>query len=192
VEGKEEVSGSEAAGYRQYYEAEGTRAERFERSLGTLYPGVELISQSFDSLETLESPVRYAYRIKVPRFARFDGATLQVAPSVLSDLVRNMARSPTRKQPLDLGSSSTYVEERAFVAPKGMQFSSVPQNAEASSEWGRLTLKYAAEGGELKVRTEFVLARARVAPSEYPAFRRWVDAADQLLRQRIALTKGSL
>jgi transglutaminase-like putative cysteine protease len=192
VEGKEEVFGSEAAGYRQYYEAEGTRAERFERSLGTLYPGVELLSQSFDSLETLESPVRYAYRIKVPRFARFDGATLQVAPSVLSDLVRNMARSPTRKQPLDLGASSTYVEERAFVAPKGMQFSSVPANAEANSEWGRLSLKYAAEGGELKVRTEFVLARARVAPSEYPAFRRWVDAADQLLRQRIGLTKGSL
>jgi transglutaminase-like putative cysteine protease len=191
VEGKEEVTGADAAGYRQYYEAEGTRAERFERTLGSLYPGVELISQSFDSLQELETPVRYTYRIKVPRFGRFDGDTLQVAPSVLSDLVRSMARSPTRKQPLDLGSSSSYVEERDFTAPKDMRWSSVPESAEADSEWGKLSLHYAADGGELKVRTEFVLKRARVAPSEYPAFRRWVDAADQLLRQRIGLTRGS-
>ncbi|MEY4581245.1 MAG: hypothetical protein RL701_5948 [Pseudomonadota bacterium] len=192
VEGREEVFGSDAAGYRQYYESEGTRAERFERSLGAIYPGVELLSQSFDSLEQLETPVRYAYRIRVPRFARFDGATLQVAPSVLSDLVRNLARSPTREQPLDLGSPNTYVEERAFTAPKGMQWSAVPVDAEAKSEFGRLQLHFTNQSGALNVRTEFVLTRARVAPSEYSAFRRWVDEADQLLRQRIGLSRGGL
>jgi transglutaminase-like putative cysteine protease/tetratricopeptide (TPR) repeat protein len=191
VEGKEEVVGSDAAGYRQYYEAEGTRAERFERTLGTIYPGVELISQNFDSLQQLESPVRYAYRIRVPRFGRFDGDTLQVAPSVLTDLIRNMARAPSRQQPLDLGSSSTYVEERAFTAPKGMSFSAVPKGGEADSEFGRLRLSYAAQAGGLSVRTEFILKRARVAPGEYPTFRRWIDAADQLLRQRISLSRGA-
>lgn len=191
VEGKEEVVGSDAAGYRQYYEAEGTRGERFERSLGAIYPGVELISQSFDSLHELETPVRYAYRIRVPRFAHFDGSTLQVAPSVLSDLVRNLARAPTREQPLDLGTPNTYVEERAFTPPKGMQWNAIPRDAEANSEFGQLRLHFAAQGGSLSVRTEFVLSRARVAPSEYPAFRRWVDAADQLLRQRIGLSRGA-
>jgi hypothetical protein len=191
VEGREEVVGSDAAGYREYYEAEGTRAERFERTLGAMYPGVELLSQTFDALGELETPVRYAYKIRVPRFGRFDGTTMQVAPSVLNDLVRNMARAPSRKQPLDLGASNTYVEERAFTAPKGMQFSGVPQGGEASSEWGKLRLSYAASGGGLKVRTEFTLTRARVAPEEYPAFRRWVDAADQLLRQRISLSRGA-
>jgi len=191
VEGREEVVGSDAADYRQYYESEGTRAERFERSLGAIYPGVELISQSFDSLRELESPVRYAYNIRVPRFARIDGTSLQVAPSVLSDLLRNLARAPTRQQPLDLGSPNTYVEERSFIAPKGMRWSTVPVSAEATSEFGRLRLQYAAGGGALSVRTEFVLTRARVAPSEYPAFRKWVDAADQLLRQRIGLSRGA-
>jgi hypothetical protein len=191
VEGREEVIGSDAAGYRQYYESQGTRAERFERSLGAIYPGVELVSQSFEPLAQLESPVRYAYRIKVPRFANLDGSGMLVAPSVLSDLVRNMARTPKRQQPLDLGSPNTYVEERAFTPPKGMGFSNVPQDAAAESEFGRLQLHYEPDGAKLKVRTEFVLKRARIAPSEYPAFRRWVDAADQLLRQRIALTRGA-
>ncbi|MET0384879.1 MAG: DUF3857 domain-containing protein [Polyangiales bacterium] len=191
VEGREEVVGSDAAGYRQYYEAEGTRSERFERSLGAIYPGVELLSQSFDSLKELETPVRYAYKIRVPRFGHFDGSTLQVAPSVLSDLVRNLARAPKREQPLDLGTPNTYVEERAYTPPKGMQWSVVPRDAEVSSEFGRLRLHYVTRNNELSVRTEFVLTRARVAPTEYPAFRRWIDAADQLLRQRIGLSRGA-
>jgi hypothetical protein len=191
VEGNEQVTGSDAAGYRQYYEAEGTRAERFERSLGTIYPGVELMSQKFESLSQLETPVRYSYRIRVPRFGRFDGATMQVAPSVLNDLVRGMARAPTRKQPLDLGSASTYIEERLFSAPSGMRFSSLPPGGEASSPWGKLKMSVAADGGELKVRTEFSVQRARVSAEEYPEFRRWVEAADQLLRQRIGLSGGA-
>jgi len=191
VEGREEVIGSDAAGYRQYYESQGTRAERFERSLGAIYPGVELVSQSFEPLQHLESPVRYAYRIKVPRFANPDGSGMQVAPSVLSDLVRNMARAPKREQPLDLGSPNTYVEERTFTPPKGMTWSTVPQGGAAESEFGKLQLQYEPDGSKLKVRTEFVLKRARIAPNEYPAFRRWVDAADQLLRQRIGLSRGA-
>jgi transglutaminase-like putative cysteine protease len=190
VDGREEVTGSDAAGYRQYYEAEGTRAERFERTLGTIYPGVELMNQSFESLAELERPVRYSYRIKVPRFGRFDGATLQVAPSVLSDLTRSMARAPTRKQPLDLGNHSSYLEERQFSAPNGMHFSDVPEDSEVASPWGKLRLSYARAGGALKVTTEFTISRVRVAPTEYPEFRRWVEAADQLLRQRVGLVRG--
>ena len=191
VEGREEVVGSEAAGYRQYYEAEGTRAERFERALGAIYPGVELLAQKFEALHVLENPVRYAYRLKVPRFGRTDGDNMQVAPSVLSDLVRTMARAPKREQPLDLGSPNTYIEERTFQAPKGFVFKTVPKGGEVASDYGRLQLQYVSEGNTLKVRTEFVLKEPRVKPGAYEAFRSWVDAADQLLRQRIVLAKGA-
>jgi hypothetical protein len=191
VEGREEVVGSDAAGYRQYYEAEGTRPERFERALAAIYPGVELLSQKFEPLHMLETPVRYAYRLKVPRFGMMDGDSMQVAPSVLSDLVRNMARAPQREQPLDLGTPNTYVEERTINAPKGLSFRNVPKDGEVASEFGRLRLQYVLEGGTLKVRTEFVLKEARIAPKAYAAFRSWVDAADQLLRQRIVVAKGA-
>ena len=52
------------------------------------------------------------------------------------------------------------------------------------------TLSYARAGGNLKVTTEFSITRVRVTPSDYPEFRRWVEAADQLLRQRVGLTRG--
>jgi hypothetical protein len=60
-----------------------------------------------------------------------------------------------------------------------------------SSAWGKLSLQYAAQSGGLKVRTEFLLTRVRVTASEYPEFRRWVEAADQLLRQRVGLSRGA-
>jgi transglutaminase-like putative cysteine protease len=190
VDGSEEVTGSEAAGYRDYYQAEGTRAERFERNLGGLYPGVELLDQKFEALNQLEQPVRFWYRIKVPRFGMWDGTELRFSPSALSDLVRSMARAPKRAQPLDLTSSSAYVEERLVTLPRGMRLSAMPEGGEVSSEWGKLSLRYAAERDTVKVRTEFWLTRARVAPKEYPDFRRWVEAADQLLRQRVGLQRG--
>ncbi|HKP55752.1 MAG TPA: DUF3857 domain-containing protein [Polyangiales bacterium] len=190
VEGAEEVKGAEAAGYRDYYQAEGTRAERFERNLGGIYPGVELLDQRFEALQELESPVRYSYRIRVPRFGLWDGSELRFSPSALSDLVRNMARSPTRLQALDLASSSAYVEERKVTLPRGMRLGALPEGGEVSSAWGKLTLRYAAERDVVKVRTEFFLTRARVAPKEYPDFRRWVEAADQLLRQRVGVQRG--
>jgi hypothetical protein len=72
-----------------------------------------------------------------------------------------------------------------------MQFSSIPKGGEVSSAWGRLSLSYAAERGALKVRTEFALTKVRVTPEEYPEFRRWVEAADQLLRQRVGVSRGA-
>ena len=144
-----------------------------------------------DTVRVLENPVRYAYRLKVPRFGLMDGESMQVAPSVLSDLVRSMARAPQREQPLDLGSPNTYIEERTFSAPKGLAFRAVPKDSEVDSDFGRLRLQYVLEGNTLKVRTEFVLKEARIKPAAYAAFRSWVDAADQLLRQRIVLARGA-
>jgi hypothetical protein len=190
VQADETVSGADAAGYRDYYQAPGTRAERFERSLANLYPGLKLEDQRFDSLADLEKPVRYSYKIKVPQLARWDGDELRLEPSVLNDLVQDMARLAKRRHPLDLQGTRTYVEERSVTLPQGMITSELPAGGEASSEFGRLKLAFSQNGGTVTAHTELALVRDRVAPSEYPAFRRWVEAADQLLRQRIGIRKN--
>src|SRR5262249_34273633 len=110
VKGDETVAGADAASYRDYYQAPGTRAERFERSLGTLYPGLKLEDQRFDALDKLQEPVKYSYRIKVPQLAHWNGDELQVSPSVLKDLVQDMARLQQRRHTLDLAGNRVYVE----------------------------------------------------------------------------------
>jgi hypothetical protein len=189
VQAHETVAGAEAAGYRGFYEAPGTRAERFERALGTLYPGVKLLHQSFEPMTDLQRPVAYSYEVQVPQLAQRDGDTLKLAPSVLDDLLRNLARSQTRTHVLDLQGKRSYVEQRSVKLPKGMAVAELPEGGEARSEFGLLSLRYVSEPGKVSVRTEFSLDRDRIDPEHYPDFRRWVDAADQLLRQRIALRK---
>jgi transglutaminase-like putative cysteine protease len=189
VEADESVSGAEAAGYRNYYQAPGTRAERFERTLGGLYPGLKLEDQRFAPLSDLEEPVRYSYRIQVPQLARWDGDELRLQPSVLSDLVQDMARLPRRRHTLDLHGTRTYIEERSVRLPPGMLASDLPAGGEASSPFGRLKLDFTQSAGTVTARTELAVTRDRVAPMEYPAFRRWVEAADQLLKQRIGIRK---
>jgi hypothetical protein len=66
----------------------------------------------------------------------------------------------------------------------------VPAGGEASSDFGRLSVSYRQDGGGVVARTELVMSRDRVAPSDYPAFRRWVEEADRLVRQRITLAPG--
>jgi len=189
VEGDEIVVGADAAGYRNYYEAPGTRAERFERSLGSLYPGLKLEEQSFSPLDDLDEPVRYSYRLNVPQLARWDGDELRLAPSVLHDLVQDMARLPARRHVLDLNMNRAYSEERTVRLPAGLVPSDLPAGGEVSSPFGRLRLSFSQTAGAITARTELTVTRDRVAPSEYPEFRRWVEAADQLLKQRIGVRK---
>ncbi|MGD8859844.1 MAG: DUF3857 domain-containing protein [Myxococcales bacterium] len=189
IAAEETVTGAEAAGYRGYYEAPGTRAERFERSLAGIYPGIELKQESFEQLDDLEKPVRYSYRAHVPQLANRDGDELRVAPSVLHDLVRSMARLPERRHPLDLQGNRAYVEERTVEPPAGMVAAELPSGGEARSPFGYLRLSFERAGGAVRARTDFAVTQDRISPEQYPAFRAWVEQADRLLRQRVGIRK---
>lgn len=189
LSGKEEIQGPAAAEYRDTYQAPGTRRERFERSLASLYPGAELLSQSFDSLDELEQPVSLRYRARVPQMARRDGDELRLAPSVLNDLIRNLALSPSRRYPLELGVPRSYLERRSVQLPAGMRLAELPAGGEAVSEFGRLKLAFETDEREVVSSTLFEINGDRVTPEQYPAFRRWVEKADILLRQSMTFRK---
>jgi tetratricopeptide (TPR) repeat protein len=187
---REQITGGEAAGYRHTYQAEGTREERFERSLRGLFPGLVLESQTMSGLDELESDIAIDYRARVPDFAATDEGGLRLNPAVLDDLLRRLARNPSRRYPLDLGGTSSYIEERTIELPSGFAVSEVPQGGEAASDFGRLSLSFDVNGRTVRARTEFELRRDRVAPNEYSDFRGWVERADALLRQPIVVGGG--
>ena len=189
VRASELVVGGGAPDYRNTYRAEGTRKERLERSLRGLFPGLRLESQSFENLETLEQPVRYHYQAEVPQLAQRDGEALRLSPSVLEDLTRSMARAPRRRHVLDLGGTSSYVEERTIQLPSGARAGEVPAGGTAESPFGMLRMTVEQNGREVQTRTELELKTDRVEPSDYRAFRRWVQEADQILRQRVTVER---
>jgi hypothetical protein len=121
--------------------------------------------------------------------ANRDGDGLQLSPTSLDDLVRSLARLPSRRHALDLHGNRAYVEERTVRLPAGPYAAQLPAGGEARSPFGHLSLQFERSGSEVKARTEFSVTRDRVSAEEYPDFRRWVEQADQLLKQRIDIRK---
>ncbi len=185
IEVEELVIGAMAPGYRSRYRAEGTRRTRLEQSLRATFPGLRLEEQRFGPLDDLEVPIRYQYEAFVPRMAQRDGARLQVAPSVLGDLLRTMARSPERAHILDLGGTSSYQERRVVHIPRGMRLVETPREGSLDGRFASLRLEVEADAREVTMTVNFELRKDRVRPEEYEAYRRWVESADQLLRQRL-------
>ena len=187
----EVVTGPQSARYRRIYAAAGTREDRFERSLRSLFPGLVLEAYEMENLEDLEASVDLSYRARVPNFANLDGATLRTSSSVLDDLVRGFARNPTRRYPLDLGAPSSYSEERILRAPAGFSATGIPTARTVESDFGHLRLSVESDGREVRTRTDFELRRDRVSPDDYPRFRQWIQAADAVLRQQVSFQGGT-
>jgi hypothetical protein len=156
----------------------------------SVFPGLVLERQEMENLDELGAPVEVRYRAEVPQLGRRDDGSLVVPGTILEDLMRSMARNPSRRHPLDLGGTSSYLEERTIVVPRGFSVGEVPAGGEAQSEFGTLTMHVEQSGREVSARTELSIRRDRIAPDDYPAFRRWVQQADAILRQQIHLSPG--
>ncbi|HHH29862.1 MAG TPA: DUF3858 domain-containing protein, partial [Polyangiaceae bacterium] len=97
----------------------------------------------------------------------------------------------TRQHPLELGALSSYSETRQIHLPRGWRASELPEGGVAESRFGRVSVSVSrGERHTVTARTQFAIEVDRVSPDDYPAFRRWVEQADQLLRQRILLEAG--
>jgi hypothetical protein len=188
---EERITGVSAASYRSTFEAEGTQRDRFTRQLGGSYPGLTLEELKLSGLDTPEKEVGVRYKLKAPVLARSEGGELRAPAVALNDLLREYAASPQRKYPLELGTPSTFHEERTVRAPDGARVRHVPTGGEVKSRFGSLTLKLSQQQNEVVASTTLVIATDRIEPADYPEFRRFIEQADELLRQRIAFAPES-
>jgi len=186
VEIDERITGSEASGYRQTYQAEGTRKDRFERSLSNSYPGLVLKEQAFVGLDDLEHDIELRYRLHAPQLARGEGRELRIAATAVRELLREMAPIATRVYTLELGSPKSYRETRTIHAPKGFRPGLVPSGGAVKTTFGSLSVKNEQKGNEVVSTTHLTFDVDRVDASQYAAFRRFIEQADEILRQRIA------
>jgi transglutaminase-like putative cysteine protease len=182
----ETIRGVDAAGYRQTYQAEGTRKERFERTLATAYPGLALSELAMKGLDDIEQPIGVAYRIRAPQVARREGDELRLSPSSMRDLVRQMAPIPKRKYPLELGVPRRYVEKRTVVAPSGYVVKQSAPGGSVKSRFGSVSVTVSTKDREVMAETVYSLEVDQVAPTDYLEFRAFVERADDILRQRIS------
>jgi hypothetical protein len=182
----ERIRGVQAASYRSTFEATGTQRDRLTRQLAQTYPGLTLEEHKFAGLDDPESEVSIHYKIKAPVLARNEGGELRAPATALNDLLRDYAGSTSRKHPLDLGVPTTFNEERTLRAPGATQIRHVPKGGEVKGRFGSLTIAFSQQGREVTSKSSLIIAVDRVEPRDYSEYRRFIEHADELLRQRVA------
>ncbi len=187
IEESWEVFGPQAAAYRTHYQPEGTRVERLQDALSSIFPGITVEEPELTGLEELERPVLLRFAASVPQLAVRDGATLLLSPSRLGSLGASLGLTSDRRHPIDLGGTSSFREERTLELPAGASVAELPRGGVAESPFGRCAVRYAQSRGRIVVTTELEWRRDRVPLAEYEAFRRWINDADALLRERVRI-----
>lgn len=191
VQVREEISGTEAARYREMLAAAGRQEDRLERHLRRYDPGTVLEGTPSISVSDLEAPVTLSYQARVPSFALVGGGQLQLTPTSVNNLLASFAPSNDRQHPLELGAPFRYQEVRRIQIPAGFRVSELGEGGRVESEFGLVDLETSQSEGLLEIALEFEIRRDQIASNEYPAFRRFLSTADTLLRQRISLIQES-
>jgi hypothetical protein len=198
VEGTDRYRGESAGFMRGGLERfDATQRRRiFQQSVTSTFRGGALEALEIRGAEDREGELAIAYRAHVPGLARRDGDALVLETTLLPlRMGESYARLGERKLPLLLRGSDPVEQRIEIVPPPGAALLAAPR-VEVASRWGRYVRAERLEGGALVREERIELARARIAPADYPefvAFIRQIDGAQAPpLRTRGGISSGVL
>jgi transglutaminase-like putative cysteine protease len=190
------IRGAAAANWREHYQTPGQRAERYGRVWDGRFPGARLASVEMPAIGDRGAPVSVRSVVSVPRFAQTTGAGgLELPVSGRDpDFVRTYARLSARRQDLVLAYPWQHDEELTYRLPAGWRILNGGLGGDAAREvqsaFGRFHLDVSADGDVVRVRSFLDVARARIAPDEYPRFRAFLGEIDAAIEARLVVGPG--
>jgi hypothetical protein len=195
------IRGQAAAEWREHYQTPGERAERYGRVWDGRFPGARLTSVEMPGMGDRDAPVTVRAAVSVPRFAQAtpaqtsSGRTLELPVSGRDpDFARTYARLSARRLDLVLAYPWQHDEELTYRLPAGWHLLSGGLGADAAREiesaFGRFHLDVTTDGDVVRVRSFLDVARARIAPDEYPRFRAFLGEIDAALSARLVVGPG--
>jgi len=189
--GSTDVRGAQAPELRARFAAEGGRRDRITQDLSEVLGPVELGAGPRGGAVSIEADasVHLAFAGRAKSFARREGDAWSAAIVPPPRLVARIASPPTRALPLVLGPPSSLQEQRTVHLPAGATAREVPRSQKVVSPFGRLELTVETRGLTYVVRTDLRLEVARIAPKDYPDFRKFCADVDAALSQRLTWSR---
>jgi tetratricopeptide (TPR) repeat protein len=184
------VAGQAASEWRQHYQTVGEQGERYGKVWSGRHPGAHLLWVKMPGLTDRNRPVTVLARATLPRLGEsLPGGGMAVGLGVRDgDLVRNYARLSARRSDLMLAYPWQHEERVSYQLPPGFRIERLPGARELSTRFGRFALRVEPSGpSTLVVSSRLDVARARIAPEDYPDFRRFLGDVDAIMRERVIL-----
>jgi len=189
VKGKEKHIGDSAFQLRNSLSEEDAQAQWLEQYLGRWMPTVDLAP------EISYSPVAgtLGYSAKAEGFARNEGDELAVPTMGSFSFMSTYAPLAKRTLPVSLAPSIGPSHQRRTLtlqAPPGFAFKELPPGGEAKGgAFGsaKVVFKKGKTAGTVVIETEVIFDKSTIPVAEYPAFRKWLENVDSLIRQMVRL-----
>ncbi|HTJ82042.1 MAG TPA: transglutaminase domain-containing protein [Polyangiaceae bacterium] len=136
------------------------------------------------------------YTLEVEGFGRPEGDELAVSALATMSFMSTFASLPVRTLPVvlppQLGPSHQN-RKIHLVAPEGWTFEELPPGGEAKGgAFGHAKVAYKqGKAGSVDIEAEVVFDKSTIPVAEYPAYRKWLESVDALMRQSVRLKKSS-
>jgi tetratricopeptide (TPR) repeat protein/transglutaminase-like putative cysteine protease len=187
IEGEVAVKGMAKAYYRSTYQSEGTRDERLEDELSTIFPGLKLESQSFEGLDGYAGDVKVEFTARIPNYALVHEGDLQFAVLPSHNLLKSFASLSKRRYDVVVGNPRTYVDAYTYAAPPGWAFADVPPDIVIGKPgdpyWFSFTTKLESPS-RLVLTAVLGFDAFRVEVKDYDRFREFCRQVDDAMGQR--------
>ena len=186
------IRGQAAPNWREHYQTEGERKDRYGRVWSGRFPGARLDSVAMPAIEDRNAPVtvRRGRDGAAARRARRAGSGLELPVTGRdADFVRTYARLSARRQELVLGYPWQHDEELTYRLPAGWRLAAgaPPARRVIDGPFGRFSLDVEIDGSVLRVRSSLNVTRARINADDYPKFRAFLLEVDAALASPIGV-----
>lgn len=186
-----QTGGFVSAEWRRRYHAESALRDRVNSDLGNEYPGFEIAAGAqgivTSDLDDASVPVRIAVQGKAPTFARREGADLSMAVTTSLRLTPTYASLSKRTQDVWTQGFSTTEDLVSVELPPGAEVVSAPVSKHGKGPFGSYLVEVTTDKRKVVIRSRIEIDVGRIKPSDYGAFRRFCEEADQAMSPRLVV-----
>jgi tetratricopeptide (TPR) repeat protein len=189
IHGGSTVAGQGASEYRRSYQSAATRKAMFEQGWAQLFPGLSVKKMALSDITKLDRDVTLDYDLAVPRYAEVLQGGLRFSPFG-SSRSYTQAYAPLVERHYDLVMPGPWMNTFHFHynLPKGYSVASLPKEVHEETPFGSLTMTFKTEDGKLSCDGQLAFSKARIAATDYPAFRAFVGRVDEAFARKVTLT----
>ncbi len=204
------VTGQAAHEWREHYQTEGERRERYAKVWNGRHAGAVLAEVEMH-VSDRNQPVVVRAVAHVPRMGerrvlseaqagqssvpaeRASSYEVALPPSSReADFTSTYARLGKRQWPLVLGYPWRHEEDVTYRLPEGGRIVRAPVPRTISSRFGEFTMSLDDRSPDVQIKTALVVHKSRIEPAEYPEFRAFLRDVDALLSERLLVeAKGA-
>ncbi|HTQ03962.1 MAG TPA: DUF3857 domain-containing protein [Polyangiaceae bacterium] len=185
------TAGYTAAELRRQYHAESVRRERINHDIGgelpgfVIAPGAQGLTTS--NLDDASEPVHIHLEGTAPSYARRENSQLSMAVTNSFRLTPAYASLSQRREDVWLLSPAELRDTFVVDLPPGAKIVSQPETTKLDGPFGWVTINVEKQGDRMTVKTRVGMRVQRVAPADYPAFKRFCEDADRALSARLVV-----